>query len=72
VKKSRRLSMCSPSLVLQFHSPPNRNDLALSVSHSLTSRSLPASAICASARARFYTVQLNRRFALFRKIRVPS
>src|ERR1700681_2579379 len=46
-------------LILQLHIPPNRNDSILSVSHSLTSRSLPANATCASARARFYTAPLN-------------
>src|SRR5271169_3024724 len=38
-------------LILQLHIPPNRNDSILGVSHSLTSRSLPANATCASARA---------------------
>src|SRR6202011_3112445 len=45
--------------ILQVHIPPNRNDSILSVSHSLTSRSLPANATYASARARFYTAPLN-------------
>src|SRR5271154_1032025 len=43
-------------LILQLHISPSRNDAILSVSHSLTSKSLPANATCASVRARFYTV----------------
>src|ERR1700686_64159 len=49
--------LCMP--ILQVHIPPNRNDSILSASLSLTSRSLPANATCASARARFYTAPLN-------------